>query len=96
MTQQSKTPWFKSAEHDPVHPGVYLVKRTDGELWWRAFNGKDWFAGIRAEPASMGLPSPDYNEMMRRKHSTFFKIGNRLFEWCGLAEKPLFLSKSGT
>jgi hypothetical protein len=43
MTQQSKTPWFKSAEHDPVRPGVYLVKRTDGELWWREKIGSQEF-----------------------------------------------------
>jgi hypothetical protein len=86
MTQQ-KTPWFKSSEHDPARRGVYLVKRQDGELWWRAFNGKDWFIGVRADPASWGLPSPSYAKMMDRRNIEFYKIYGRQFEWCGLANK---------
>jgi hypothetical protein len=86
MTQQTKTPWFKAEEHDPVRPGIYLVKRTDHELWWRIFNGKDWFTGFRADPASQGLPSPDYDEMMHRRYVEFYKINGRQFEWCGLTK----------
>jgi hypothetical protein len=86
MTQQTKTQWFKAAEHDPVRPGIYLVKRPDGQLWWRAFNGKDWFSGVRASPASMGLPSPNYDKMVRRRNIEFYTINGRQFEWRGLTE----------
>jgi hypothetical protein len=86
MTQQTKTPWFKAEEHDPVRPGIYLVKRGDGEFWWRAFNGKDWFAGVRAGTAWYWNPSPSYEEMMNRRNVGFYKINGRQFEWCGLTE----------
>jgi hypothetical protein len=84
MTQQTKTPWFKASENDPAHPGIYLVKRRDGELWWRAFNGKDWFAGVKAGEAWYWIPSPSYEVMMRLRYFQRSRLYARHFEWCGL------------
>jgi hypothetical protein len=86
MTQQTKTPLFNAAEHDPVRPGIYLVQRWEGEFWWRAFNGKDWFAGVRAGRDWYWNPSPSYEEMMKRRNLGFYKINGRQFEWCGLTK----------
>jgi hypothetical protein len=62
------------------------VKRPDGELWWRAFNGKDWFVGVRADPEARGLPSPGYAAMMSHSCIGYLKIEGRYFEWRGLTK----------
>lgn len=84
MTEQTKTPWFDAAVHDPVHPGVYLVKRFDEELWWRAFDGKDWYTGFDTEHYRGHHASPNYDYLMERSNLYFFKLHNRSFKWCGI------------
>jgi hypothetical protein len=81
MTKQSKTPWFQASEHDPVRPGVYLIRSASGIAWWRAFDGQDWFSGV------VGLDSPSYEELMTRKQVDFYKLHTRNFEWCGITEE---------
>jgi hypothetical protein len=83
MKEFVKSLWF-SNYLPPSRPGVYLTcsgySHVKKPLWWRAFDGEKWHAGVMAESVrGKQWPSPSYSELV--KHPLF---GEHIYiQWCG-------------
>lgn len=71
------TPWFHSEEVNPVRPGVYIATVNRNQVFYRRWDGEQWYCGdyeITASVTSRArLP---WNASVSPLH------------WRGLAEQP--------